>query len=305
VRIKPRDRPWITPYIKHCKNVRRRLFCKAKFTNNQLNWERFRLADYEYLLAIRSAKKDYYVNLYESLSDPDICGKRWWKIAKSVYGDKKSSSIPDLNVNNTIIDNSHDKCESLNRFFIDQGILNEANAQLPVLPPLGPIFDLPFISSEIVVNKLKSLVSSKATGPDGFSNDLLKNIAVGLSLPLSRLFNFSLEVGVFPAAWKIANVIPLYKKGDRSLLSSYRPVSLLSCLSKVFERITAVLLLDYLKSNNLISEKQAGFMPGDSTINQLIIINDKILSAFERGHEVHAVFLDISKAFDISLINLA
>lgn len=119
-----------------------------------------------------------------------------------------------------------------------------------------------------------------------------------LAEPLSRLFNKCLLNGIFPDIWKRANVIPLYKKGDATLCNNDRPVSLLPCISKVFERIIFQNMFKYLKDNKLITEKQSGFTPGDSTTNQLSIICHNIYSALDEGDEVHGVFLDFTKAFD-------
>ena len=80
--------------------------------------------------------------------------------------------------------------------------------------------------------------------------------------------------------------------------NNYRPVSLLPCISKVFEKIIFQHLFSYLKNQNIISSKQSGFIPGDSTTNQLSIICHNIYSALDSGDEVHGVFLDFSKAFD-------
>ena len=90
---------------------------------------------------------------------------------------------------------------------------------------------------------------NKASGPDGISNRLLKNIHKSIAKPLTSLCNRSTAKGVFPSQWKQANVTPLHKKGDTSEAKNYRPVSLLSCLSKVFERLVFNVLHDYLNFN--------------------------------------------------------
>ena len=83
---------------------------------------------------------------------------------------------------------------------------------------------------------LKSLPVGKAVGPDGISNKILRELSVELSLPFCSLFNQSLQTGVFPDCWKISNVCPIPKSGNRSSISNYRPVSLLCTSEKVFER---------------------------------------------------------------------
>ena len=93
---------------------------------------------------------------------------------------------------------------------------------------------------------------------------------------------------------KKANLVPVYKKGDKQCLLNYRPVSLLPICGKIFEKLTFNEMFKFFNENNLISPKQSGFKPGDSCINQLISITHEI----DAGFEVRSIFLDISKAFD-------
>ena len=99
--------------------------------------------------------------------------------------------------------------------------------------------------------------------------------------------------------WKLANVTPIYKKGDKQLIKNYRPISLLPICGKMFEKIIFNNLYSYLNANNLITKNQSGFRPGDSTTNQLLYIVNEIHKAFKdpKSLEGCAVFLDISKAF--------
>ena len=97
---------------------------------------------------------------------------------------------------------------------------------------------------------------------------------------------------------EISNVIPIYKKENRHCKNNYRPVSLLSCLSKLCEKIVFFRLYDFLADMGYLYKFQSGFRPGDSTVNQLTYIVHQIYLALDSGKEVRLVFLDISKAFD-------
>ena len=90
----------------------------------------------------------------------------------------------------------------------------------------------------------------------------------------------------------------VYKQGDQAFVNNYRPVSLLCCISKVFEKIVYNVLYNYCTNNNLLSTKNSGFKKGDGTVNRLLYITEKIHQAMDLGQEVGMVFLDISKAFD-------
>ena len=101
--------------------------------------------------------------------------------------------------------------------------------------------------------------------------------------------------------WKLANVTPIFKKGDKQLIKNYSPISLLPICGKVFEKIIFNNLYNHLTRYNLITKNQSGFRPGDSTTNQLIDLVNEIQHAFDSttSLEVRAIFLDISKAFGL------
>ena len=97
---------------------------------------------------------------------------------------------------------------------------------------------------------------------------------------------------------KLANVIPIFKNGDRSLTSNYRPVALLSTVSKVFEKVVYKSIFNFLIENALMYKFQSGFLPGHSTTHQLIELVDNILQALDNKELICLIFCDVSKAFD-------
>ena len=143
-----------------------------------------------------------------------------------------------------------------------------------------------------------SLNVGKALGPDFIRNRLLKELAVPLSLPLCNLFNFSLQTGQVPSSWKEANVTPINKKDDPSEVSNYCPISLLNTMGKALEKIVHKHLFNFIRDNNTLTSLQSGFVPGDSTVNQLVDLYNNFCKALDDGKEVLAIFCDISKAFD-------
>ena len=154
------------------------------------------------------------------------------------------------------------------------------------------------LTPDEVESLLKSLVDGKASGPNGLNNKVLKELASEISEPLCSLFNYSLSLGFFPNSWKEANITPIPKKGDLSLLTNHRPVSLLNAESKVFERLVFKHLFNHLRDNNILTPLQSGFIPGDSTVNQLTFLYNTFCRALDEGKEIRVVFCDIKKAFD-------
>ncbi len=154
------------------------------------------------------------------------------------------------------------------------------------------------ILHEEVFEILVNLDMSKSTDPDGISNKLLHEAAVPIADPLCHLLNYSLRKGYFPQLWKMAHVIAIHKKDNHMLCNNYRPISLLCCISKVFETLLFKHIYNFLKVNGLLKTNQSGFTPGDSTINKLINICNIIHWQLDNDDEILAVFLDLSKAFD-------
>ena len=145
---------------------------------------------------------------------------------------------------------------------------------------------------------LSGLNISKASGPDDISNRVLRESAISLAELLNRLLNLSFSLGVFPSSWKIANAVSIHKKDDRQQIKNYRPVSLLSKISKVMERIVHNALYSYCTKYKLLTDKNSGFKANDSTVNQLLIISNTIINALDSNKNACMFFLDITKAFD-------
>ena len=154
------------------------------------------------------------------------------------------------------------------------------------------------ISKQDVIDIISNLKQNKACGTDMINHRLLKESVHVISEPLSEFFNKSLNSGKFPDSWKMANVSPIFKSKQRNIVSNYRPISLLSSLSKVFERCVFKSLFNYLRDNYLISVHQSAYIPGDSTVNQLVSMYHNTCLALDQTIDIQLIFFDISKAFD-------
>ena len=154
------------------------------------------------------------------------------------------------------------------------------------------------IEEQEVSDIITILPVNKAVGPDSISHKMLKSTKETIAKPLTMLFNRSLSENMFPYSWKIAHVIPFFKKEDPSIASNYRPVSLLSCVSKIMERIIFKHVYNYFHCNDLFYRYQAGFLPGHSTVYQLLETYHNIVQSIDDGKLCCMVFCDLSKAFD-------
>ena len=151
----------------------------------------------------------------------------------------------------------------------------------------------------MVKKVIMNLDSSKASGPDCIPVVVLKNCEPELSYILVKLFNKCLKESCFPDCWKVSSVVPVFKNvGERSTAKNYRPVSLLSVVSKVFEKLVNNRIVDHLEKCGLFSDFQYGFRSSRSTADLLTIVSDRTARTFNRSGATRAVALDISKAFD-------
>ena len=137
-----------------------------------------------------------------------------------------------------------------------------------------------------------------SSGHDKISCIILKEIKDIIAQPLSLVVNQAFNTGVFPSKLKLAKVIPLYKKGDKTSIENYRPISLLPCMSKVLEKIINIQLYDYFQSNHLLYKSQYGFRKHHSTEFASLELVDTIQQQLDLKLDPFAVFLDMSKAFD-------
>lgn len=149
-----------------------------------------------------------------------------------------------------------------------------------------------------VLETIASLKTNNSSGMDGISGKILKCIDKFIVYPLVYLINFIIRTSTFPSVLKMAVVIPLFKRGDRTDVSNYRPISLLSSISKIFEKIVKTRLCNYLDNNNILSDSQHGFRKGRSTVDAIAKLTEYIMVQNDKGKKVISVFVDLEKAFD-------
>ena len=142
---------------------------------------------------------------------------------------------------------------------------NKAPFNSYLTTPCPASFNFGYTKPDDIEKIIRNLRPKSSAGCDNISTKLLKEIENVVSRPLSIIINQSLCTGIFPDKLKIAKVIPLYKKDDNKLFGNYRPISLLSSISKIFERVAFNQLYDYFSSNGLLYESQYGFPKLHST----------------------------------------
>ena len=221
--------------------------------------------------------------------------KRFWSFLRSKT---KSKHIPsEMKFQGNTSDEPEVVANYLNNFFHSNftDVHNTDN-----LPPINsfnnPNLSIVQLSVAEVRIILQNIDTSKATGPDGIPGVFLKNCAKELAPSFTKLLNISLQAGMFPNSWRMANTCPIFKKGDRTNCENYRRISLLSVLSKIFERVICNIIYPEIK--DLISNKQYGFVQRRSTESHLYGFYDKISKILDSGGQTDVIYLDFTKVFD-------
>src|ERR1700733_5174853 len=302
--------PWFTSYLQAFKTFRRRLEHLYKRATDPTARTKALLAlksaTNRYHKLVASAKKKYYSSLIHSNSSNP---RHLWKAVNSLLHRKSSSplptSIPSQSIADTFCSFFSDKISSL-RFTL-QSLLDSQTPTMDPLPSHNPIppasqSSLTILSpaSESEVSLLLNALPNKQCELDPIPTSLLKDCASALVPIITKIINLSLFTGNFPLNFKHSHVTPLLKKSnlDKENVSNYRPISNLSFLSKLTERIVLARLNDYLSSNSLLNPHQSGFTKHHSTETLLVSLYNKLVSAVSHQQVSCLCLLDISAAFD-------
>ena len=273
----------LTKYL-HKKN---KAFAKSREAANASN------------IANRRVKSAFFNSVNCTMNNHEISAKKKFSILQKLMKNNKFSSISPLNENDKIINDSGEKAKIFNNHFASKSNLNGKEDD----PPFLQKKDFPELSllntSPLEVGKLIRTMKKSHISPCGISAKFLQLISLEISYALSKLFNNLFETGHFPDVWKIAHVTPIFKRnGSKNCRTNYRPISILPTLSKICESVIHERLLSHCITNNVITDRQAAYLKGDSTISQLLYLVHQIRLSWGIGKIAHGSFLDISSAFD-------
>ena len=160
------------------------------------------------------------------------------------------------------------------------------------------VFEFLEIDPSRVLNLLLKADIERAAGLDQISNKVLKLAAPIIYRQLTDLFNLSVSSGVYPVDWKLAKVSPIYKTGERIDPNNYRPISVLSTIARIFEKIIYEQFYDYLNRKNILDPRQSGFRSFHSTVTALLDLTNQWCFNIDRGLINGVLFLDLKKTFD-------
>ena len=303
-------KPWITPGIIRSIKYRNKLQYKLNKLNpiNHLyRVKEIHLKNYKKRLRklVNAVKNDYFKHKLEEFKNDS---RNTWDIINSLLRNKNKASIPDI-----MIDEGGKKIQGklnisnkFNDYFLNitKDIeLNGYNTNtMNIEKYLTKKVESQFKFNRITEQELDALMlmikSKPSRGFDNISTYILKKTYESIKGPLLYLVNNSLESGIFPNCFKIAKIVPIFKKENDKYFSNYRPISILPAFSKIFEKCVSEQLHLYFTQNKFLSFSQYGFQKNCSTETAAIEFVDNIKQEIGNKHIPLAIFLDLSKAFD-------
>ncbi|MES9950854.1 MAG: reverse transcriptase family protein, partial [Candidatus Thiodiazotropha sp.] len=286
--------PWITPEIRRLIRRKNKTHAKAKKTGSSKLKSKFQELRQEIKTKVKKQHDSYVQNL---VGDIKTNPRDFYRYTNSQR--KDSQGIPPLKRRNGngLAESEQDQAEEFNGQFTDVFTKSE-HSQVPLIDKSTPPMEDIVVSSEGVTKLLKGLNPSKALGPDELHPRVLKELAEELGPVFADLFQQSIDKGEIPKEWSLANICPLYKKGDRALASNYRPVSLTCVPCKLLEHIVCSNIMKHLEKHSILSDRQHAFRKNHSCETQLVTVVNDWAKILDEGGQVDTFILDFEKAFD-------
>jgi Reverse transcriptase (RNA-dependent DNA polymerase)/Endonuclease/Exonuclease/phosphatase family len=294
---------WMTSaLVKSCKK-KSKLFKKWKLNHTIENENKY--IKYQKILKtlLHAAERKYFADKFLSHSNNL---KLMWKTIREVISTSGTSNLNTIfELDGKPVADPVSVATEFNTFFSNVG---ETLAKK--IPKTDTTFDnflsgnypsslslRPTTTSEIL-SIVKELNNKTSAGWDGIPLNILKATINPIAKIISCLINNSFMFGYFPQELKTAKVCPIYKSGQKTVFSNYRPISVLSSFSKIFEKAMQNRLLAYIESKNILIPEQYGFRPHYSSYMALLDLTDRITTSFEEGKISIAILIDLQKAFD-------
>ena len=302
-----RREPWLTTSLKRCIEKNKKYYCRTLRNKNNPTLRTHYLA-YNKILrkSLKWAKQEFH---REKCREYQQNTKKLWQLINKVSGrvNDKSSTIDCITVNGIKQYQGSLIANSLASYFANVGkkfaekIPKSTTSIKCYLEALQNNTQSLFFNP-CSVQEVRSLVTElpakRSSGSDNISNILLKELIPHLCEPLCLVINRSLESGVFPELMKLAEVVPLYKSKARDQETNYRPISLLTTMSKIMEKVVYKRVYDFLTLTGQICDTQYGFRSKHSCEHAVAQLVGTVLKNLENKRTTISVMLDLSKAFD-------
>ena len=294
--------PWISNKIKNDIIQREKLHFISKKFPTELNIQKYKSFKNQNLSDQRAAARSYYKDQLGIFGD-DL--RKSFKVLRKVIGKQDGQSMANIDfiIGNKLVSDETEIVNGFNNYFVTVGKSLTKNTNNDVNPldyiqSNSKSIVIPDITVGDIINVIYSLNNSSA-GYDDMPASIMKKCIDEYITPLTYLINYSIRQGVFPDELKIAKIIPIFKSGNEQCANNYRPISVLSFFSKIYEKVMANFFTNFLDANDLLYNSQFGFRHNHSTSHAIITLIEKKSRALDTGKIVCGIFIDFRKAFDV------
>ena len=279
--------PWFDSECLQKSKEKGKLHKKFKDNCNLKNELKFKTCRREFKNLIKAKMN---ANLCDSNRNP--LAKKFWSQVKST---SKSTRVPEtVFLKGKASSEPKTKADMFNHFFYSQ-FSSASNYEIHTDFESDESFEVDFDISK-VKDILSNIDSNKAQGPNNIHGLVLKNCAIALAKPLSINFKLVYNTGIIPVEWKLANVVPVFKKDEMENVKNYRPISLTCICGKVMERVMYDEL--YSQAINLIDNRQHGFLRNKSCVTNMVTLVESISTTLMESLPTDIIYFDFAKAFD-------
>jgi len=296
-------KPWITADIVHAINRKNALYRAFVITKSESSWSAFKVQRNLVIKEIRKAKKHYYQDL---ITKNEGNSKRTWQILNEIIGrgDSKPSTVQQIRLDDDLKTDPLDVASGLNDFFTTIGEKLDQSIPISQIDPTSYIerdfIDTCFLHpvTPVTIQNVLREMKGKGGTDQPISAKIIKLLAESVATPLSHIVNLCFANGYFPGQLKFSTVTPVHKTGNKDTPGNYRPISVLSPISKIIERCISQRILSYISMHDILGSNQYGFRTKHSTEHALINFVDYVTDEKEKGNFVLGIYCDIKKAFD-------
>ena len=303
INTKSETKPWISHSLVNSIKKKNAMYKNYLKSRSPILLERYKKYKNKLVTIIRNAEKLYYSSKLQMVKDS--MSKTWKLLNKMTGRSKPRETINQIEINGQVTDNQQEIADKFNDYFINVGPTLANQVPTTDTKPLeflehtcqNSIFLNP-VTEEEVGDIISNLKNTDSIGYDNIPTKLLKFCSSELTQILTYINNESIQEGIFPDGLKIARVTPIYKSEDKKQVNNYRPISILTPLSKVSEKIMYSRLTDYITKHSILHPSQYGFRTGHSTSMALLKIVDDLTRAVDDRQITVGIFVDLAKAFD-------
>jgi exonuclease III len=295
--------PWMTKGLLKSCNKKTKLYLKYIKNPTMINKNKFTTYRNKFKTIKIKAMQNYYTYEFAKYNN-DM--KRTWNIIKSLVNSKTvETKIEALTINDLTVTDDEVIAEKFNNYFT--GIAQNLSAKIPNSTKSFKDYMKPSLLNSLVVNPTtpgellelnSTLKQTHSSGPDHLDPCIISPNLALITTPLVDIINCSLSTGIVPDGMKMSTVTPIFKQGNKTDPTNYRPISILPYFSKLLEKVMYHRLYDYIVKRNILYPFQHGFRSGHSTVMSLLNIQDKVTQAIDNNEYSIGIFLDLSKAFD-------